>query len=115
MTAWIYRLLLGFSRTFDPDSDIFSYRSLCKETSNVVRMSWSKLLARVFKIDVARCPICLARINPDRWERVDRQPHIGLMLVALNIAPHPPEITPAGKAGKLITLGGEYRYVDCED
>jgi hypothetical protein len=37
------------------------------------------------------------------------------MLVALNIAPHPPEITPAGKAGKLTTLGGEYRYVDCED
>jgi hypothetical protein len=52
---------------------------------------------------------------PDQWERVDAQPHIGLMLVALNIAPHPPEITPAGYAGKLITLGGEYRYVDCDD
>ena len=80
-----------------------------------MRMSWSKLLARVFKIDVARGPICLTRINPDRWERVDTQPHIGLMLVALNIDPHPPEITPAGNAGKLITLGGECLYVDCED
>ena len=73
------------------------------------------LLARVFKIDVSRCPNCLKRLNPDLWERVDTQPHIALMLVALNIEPHPPEITPAGNAGKLITLGGEYRYVDCED
>jgi hypothetical protein len=64
--------------------------TLCEETGNVIRMSWSKLLARVFKIDVARCPIYLTRINPDRWERVDTQPHIGLMLVALTIDPHPP-------------------------
>jgi hypothetical protein len=47
---------------------------------------YTKLLALVFKIEMARGPICLTRINPDRWERMDTQPHIGLMLVALNIA-----------------------------
>jgi hypothetical protein len=89
--------------------------TLCKEKGSVTRMTWSKLLARVFKIDVSRCCNCQRRLNPDQWERVDKQPHIALMLVALNIEPHPPEITPAGNTGKLITFGGEYLYVDCED
>ena len=64
-------------------------------------MNWSKLLARVFKIDVTRCTTCLKRLNPDQWERVDTKPHIALMLIALKIEPHPPPMTPAGHAGKL--------------
>ena len=89
--------------------------TICKEKGGVTRMSWSKLLARVFKIDVTRCPNCLKQLNPDQWERVDTKTHIALMLIALKIEPDPPPITPAGHAGKLMTLGSEYRYVDCED
>ena len=90
--------------------------TLSKDKSSVERMSWSKLLARVFKIDVLRCPVCLTRLNPDQWERVDTQPHIALMLVALNIDPRPPPIVAAGDAGsRLITYDSECRYVDFDD
>jgi len=58
--------------------------TLCKEKGSVTRMTWSKLLARVFKIDVSRCGNCQRRLTPDQWERVDKQPHIALMLVGLN-------------------------------
>jgi hypothetical protein len=33
------------------------------------RMTWSRLLARVFKIDIMRCPACDARIQPDPRHR----------------------------------------------
>lgn len=90
--------------------------TLPRGKSSVERMSWSKLLVRVFKIDVMRCPVCSTRLNPDQWERVDSQPHIALMLVALNIEPHPPPIASAREArGRLIIYDSEYRYVDCDD
>ena len=39
--------------------------TLPRGKSSVERMSWSKLLVRVFKIDVTRCPVCSTRLNPD--------------------------------------------------
>ena len=34
------------------------------------RMTWSRLLARVFKIDISRCRACSARMNPEDCEVV---------------------------------------------
>ena len=76
-------------------------------------MTWAKLLARVFKIDVLRCPTCLTRLNPGLWQQVNTQPLIALMLVALKIDPHPPPIRPAGKS--FVTDDYEYEQTEYDD
>ena len=87
--------------------------TLSLDRSTVERMTWAKLLARVFKIDVLRCPTCQTRLNPALWQLVNTQPLIALMLVALKIEPHPPPIQPAGKS--LITDDYEYEQTEYDD
>ena len=74
----------------------------CGEVTAVVLQS---ILMTVLK--VSRCGNCQTRLNPDQWERVDKQVRIALMLLGLNIDPHPPPITAAGQAGKQIKYPSE--------
>ena len=54
------------------------------------RMTWSRLLARVFKIDISRCRACSARMNPEDCEVVTEPALVSAILAALGLAMHPP-------------------------
>jgi hypothetical protein len=61
----------------------------------MVRLSWSKLLARVFKIDVTRCKSCGAKIKPENCASFTSPPAIQAMLKLLGLQYHGPPIKPA--------------------
>jgi hypothetical protein len=58
------------------------------------RMTWSKLLARVFKIDVIRCKRCRAKVNPASFEIVIDPTLVAAILVALSLSHQPPQRAP---------------------
>ena len=58
-------------------------------------MTWSKLLKRVFKIDVTRCQACGAGLRPENCQEVNSPPIIAAILHTLNLNHHPPPIIPA--------------------
>jgi hypothetical protein len=58
------------------------------------RMTWSKLLARVFKIDVIRCKKCRAKVNPANLELVIEPALVAAILVALGLSHQPPQRAP---------------------
>ena len=53
-------------------------------------MTWSRLLARVFKTDVMRCPECGAKLHPEDFEIVTAAELIDPILVALGLEATPP-------------------------
>ena len=53
-------------------------------------MTWSKLLARVFKIDVTRCRGCGAALHPENCEIITLAPMIAAILKALGLTTRPP-------------------------
>lgn len=59
------------------------------------KMTWAKLLARTFKIDITRCPNCCHRVYPDHRTVVEEQPEIRMILMLLGLDPDPPPIRPA--------------------
>jgi hypothetical protein len=52
----------------------------------VERMSWAKLLARVFAIDIERCPTCQAPLYPQSFEIVVLPSVVHAILHALGLA-----------------------------
>jgi hypothetical protein len=54
------------------------------------RMTWARLLARVFAIDITRCSGCGAKIYPERCEIVTDAPMVGAILHALGLDIDPP-------------------------
>lgn len=50
-----------------------------------VRLTWSRLLARVFAIDIARCPVCTAKIRLEGVELVTEPLLVARMLLALGL------------------------------
>jgi hypothetical protein len=62
------------------------------------RMTWSKLLARVFKIDVTRCKQCGARIYPENCDVVTNAPLIVATLQALGLSSERPQRGPPRRA-----------------
>ena len=51
----------------------------------IQRMTWSRLLARIFKIDVIRCKECGAKLHPENCEIVTSPPLIAGILRALGL------------------------------
>jgi hypothetical protein len=60
----------------------------------VERMSWAKLLARVFAIDIERCPACQAPLYPERIEIVVLPNVVHAILHALGLAGRAPARAP---------------------
>ena len=54
--------------------------------TDTTRMTWSKLLQRVFKIDIDRCPRCEKKLSPESREVVTSLPLIAAILRALRLA-----------------------------
>lgn len=64
-------------------------------TSRSLRLSWSELLARVFAVDVFRCPRCESRMSRIAWitdRDVIRKILNSVGLAADSPAPHPPRL-----------------------
>jgi len=57
---------------------------------SVKRLTWSKLLARVFKTDIIRCRPCGAKLHPENFEIITSPPMVAAILVALGLAALPP-------------------------
>ena len=70
---------------------------IAAKDGSVVRLTWSSLLRRIYKIDMARCQHCRARIHPEHCHIIDQEPLIMLTLVSLGLDPHPPPIRPPGR------------------
>jgi hypothetical protein len=60
----------------------------------VERMSWAKLLARVFAIDIERCPACQAPLYPEGIEIVVLPNVVHAILLALGLAGRAPARAP---------------------
>ena len=61
------------------------------------KMSWGRLLARTFKIDITKCARCKRRIYPEHIIIIDQEPTIRMTLIMLKLPPDPPPIRPPGK------------------
>lgn len=65
------------------------------EDGSVERMSWARLLARTFKLDLNRCLSCGQRLYPGSLEIVTLPPIVQALLDHLGLMCHPPPIQPA--------------------
>ena len=54
------------------------------------RMTWARLLARVFKEDIIRCKTCGVKLYPENFEIVTDPLLVGAILQALGLAAVPP-------------------------
>ncbi len=78
------------------------------------RMTWSRLLTRVFKIDITRCPVCSARVQPENFELVTEPPLVAAILLALGHSPHPPARGPP-RCGVELDLDIDQRETYLDD
>ena len=62
--------------------------------AEIQKMTWSKLLARVFKIDIGRCLVCQARMPPESLELVTVAPLVAAILAGLGLNARPPSRAP---------------------
>jgi hypothetical protein len=77
------------------------------------RMTWSKLLARVFKIDITRCPACNTRIQLEHCEIVTEPYLIAAILAALGYPPLPPARAPPRRRAELdLDIDQREAYLD---
>jgi hypothetical protein len=77
------------------------------------RMTWARLLARVFKIDVTRCRACGAPLRPEHCEIVTEAPLVAGILVALGHSPHPPARAPPRRRAELdLDIDQRLPYLD---
>jgi len=53
------------------------------------RMTWSRLLKRVFKIDITRCKVCHGKLRSENWEIVTSPPLVVATLVGLGLNARP--------------------------
>ena len=60
-----------------------------------IRLSWSMLLKKTFKIDITRCALCGGRIKALACKAITVPEIISSLLRAMNLNHHPPPITPA--------------------
>jgi hypothetical protein len=60
-----------------------------------VRLSWSILLKKTFKIDITRCVVCGGRIKALACKAITLPEIISSLLRAMGLNHHPPPITPA--------------------
>ena len=65
-----------------------------------MRMTWSKLLQRVFKIDIDRCPLCEKKLSPESYEVVTSPPLIAAILQALGLAGCAPARAPPRRSSQ---------------
>ena len=63
-------------------------------------MTWSKLLQRVFKIDIDRCPLCEKKLSPESYEVVTSPPLIAAILQALGLAGFAPARAPPRRSSQ---------------
>jgi hypothetical protein len=59
-----------------------------------VRLTWSRLLARVFAVDISVCPGCGSRIRPESVELVDDPVLVARILLALGLYGRAPARAP---------------------
>jgi hypothetical protein len=76
-------------------------------------MTWSRLLARVFKIDITRCRACGTPVQPEHCEIVTEAPLVWAILAALGYSPHPPARAPPRHRAELdLEIDQRPAYLD---
>jgi hypothetical protein len=63
-------------------------------STDPVRLTWSRLLARVFAVDISVCPGCGSRIRPESVELVDDPVLVARILLALGLYGRAPARAP---------------------
>ena len=58
------------------------------------RMTWSRLLRRVFKIDITRCKVCGGKLHPENFEIVIDPLLVAAILAGLGLNARPPQRGP---------------------
>lgn len=79
------------------------------------RMTWSRLLKRVFKIDITRCKACRGRLYPEKFEVVTDPQLIAAILAGLGLNARPPQRGPPRRSLGLFDLDIEQRHPDDDD
>ena len=67
-----------------------------------VRLTWSRLLSRVFAVDISVCPGCGSRIRPESVEMVDDPLLAFRILLALGLYGRAPARAPPRSSGSIF-------------
>jgi hypothetical protein len=79
------------------------------------RMTWSRLLKRVFKIDVTQCKACGAKLQPDNCEIVTDPQIVAAILAALGMNFRPPQRAPPRRRQGLFDADIDQRQTEYDD
>lgn len=81
-------------------------------STDPVRLTWSRLLSRVFAVDISVCPGCGSRIRPESVEVVDDPLLVARMLLALGLYGRAPARAPPRSSISLFDDINECHAVD---
>ena len=65
-----------------------------------VRLTWSRLLTRVFAVDISTCPACGSKVRPESAEIVEGPLLVARILLALGLYSR----TPARASPRCVTI-----------